>query len=96
MSDYELYAFSPSDVGSLCPRRHQTRIVEARAMAIAMLEEVASGAQPCCSGCWREFRTKLPPVLIILVPKNLANAVMAASRVAHLPMVRAGHAVSST
>jgi hypothetical protein len=42
-------------------------------MAIRMLEAVAVGTQPVCSACDREFKTRLPPVLIVLTPKNPAG-----------------------
>jgi hypothetical protein len=43
MPDYEIFAFNPNDIVAFRPQRHQTRTREAKAMATAMLEEIAAG-----------------------------------------------------
>src|SRR5262249_41973837 len=44
VSEYELYAFNPREIGSFRPQRHQTRRRDAKEMATRMLEEIASAS----------------------------------------------------
>jgi len=78
MSDYEIYALDPLDLAGFQPQRHQTRTQAAKQLAIEMLREIAAGAHPVCSSCGREFRTKLPPALIVLTPKDPLETTAAA------------------